>query len=210
VTTRPCRPSLGAVLLCALLLALPLPARAALLIEGLLDGTPVRIVSDAGRMRVLVGIGEHRHLVDLARGAVHAIGADGAGPAIALPAPRQGPGGRARLDRWSHGPRIAGHGSAYHVLRIDGRICAEVLVGRWSLEAVRPAVQALDLVERLNGGPTRLSGDMCEAIPFRAFAARGWPLLAGLVDRAAFETRSIRFDYLPRRDERALLDGGRG
>lgn len=176
------------------LVALAAPASAAVLIEGVLDGAPIRIVADAAGRQASVTLGGVRHLVDLETGEIQ-------GPNGRLAAPSVLPSAIYRLDEWSHGPRVAGQRSDYHVLRVDGRICAEVLVGRRVRQRLAPAAQALDLVERAGLAARSPAADGCGVIPFRAFAARGWPLMAGLRDRLAFETRVLRFGYTPGPDE---------
>lgn len=186
------------------------PGAAAVLIEGEIDGQTVRIVADAARARALVRVGGIERLIDLDSNQAYRV--ESGGPARQVEGVPPAAGERPalyRLDRWSHGARVAGHRSHYHVLRVDGRICAEVLVGRWSPAAVASAVQALDLVERLHAGLRRPAGEGCGVIPFRAFAQAGWPLMAGLRDRTAFETHVIRFDYQPEGRERTVIDHGR-
>jgi hypothetical protein len=66
---------------------------------------------------------------------------------------------------------------------------------------VDPAVRALAMLEKASrpvGG-----GDACAAIPFTTYAAAGWPLLAGKVDRPSFVTTNIEFDYRPAANELA-------
>jgi hypothetical protein len=153
------------------------PAQAGILVEGTLEGRPVRvelgtIVTD----RALVTVDGERRVVELAAPA----------PVAADPY---------RLTRWSNGPPVAGYGSSYNVLTLDETICGEVLAAAWMEAFLAPAVRALALVQ---GSDPRLAAkrrDGCGAIPFATYAYNGFPLMAGWRDEPVFVTRRIRFDH---------------
>lgn len=187
------------LLLAAMLLCLPAPGRAAVQIEASAEGKHLRLVIDRDRERVLVQNDKVYSLVDLAGGAVYVDRGDGLPERIHA---RYRPGHDApppyRLEPFAPGPMIAGHASRYHVLFVEDRVCAEVLVSGWMRPFVDPAVQALALLERLDG---RNGEDPCADIPFATLAAAGWPLLSGKIDRPTFETLDVRFDYQPKPKE---------
>jgi hypothetical protein len=177
-------------LLAALCLLLALPAAAEVVVEGVLDGQPVRLVGNGTLRTAEVIVDGRRLVVDLDAGTVTADGR-----ALALAAAP--PSARYRIERIGNrslGPRVAGRAGDYHMLRVDGRICAEVLVDRrWDRRADN-AARILALLERALPGLRRPDGHGCGVIPFSALAGAGWPLLAGLRDRVAFETRHIALD----------------
>ncbi|MCE3248361.1 MAG: hypothetical protein K0R41_2186, partial [Geminicoccaceae bacterium] len=189
------------------LLALPLAATAAVLIEAEKAGQPLRLVVDRAQQRVLLTTGASRALVDLAGGAIYLQQADG--PAKRVPA-RYRPGyvepAGYRVERFGPGPMVAGHASTYYVLFDEERVCAEAMLNDWMRPFVDPAVRALALLEQLSAPGT---GDACAAIPFATYAAAGWPLMAGKADRPTFVTKAIRFDYQPSPGELALPAGSR-
>ena len=81
------------------------------------------------------------------------------------------------------------------------RVCAEAMLNGWMGPFVDPAVRAIALLEQASAPA---AGDNCAAIPFTTYAAAGWPLLTGKIDRPSFVTTAIRFDYRPGADELAL------
>ncbi len=205
---RPVLAALAAALgLMAPLLAAPHAQEAATLIQARIDDRPVRVVVDQAQKRVLVSMaGGERRLVDLARGEVYVIGRDGAAHRFradrltAIPA-------AFRLDPWGPGPFTAGYPTTYHVVKAGERICAEVLVSRWRDDFMADAMHALDLLQRADAAAGRgaaANADLCAEPPFAAYAAAGWPVMAGLIDRALFETISIEFGYAPTQGELAL------
>jgi hypothetical protein len=181
-------------LLALLLAVVPAPARAEILIEATADGRDLRIVVDRARDRVLVEGGGERTLVDLQNGTVRRTGAAGDGVVHARFRPGNDVPPPYRIELFGPGPIYAGHGSVYHVLFDQERVCAELLLSGWMRSFLDPAVRALAVLERLDG---RRSDDPCAQVPITTLAAAGWPLLAGSIDRPLFATRSLRFDYRP-------------
>ena len=152
------------------------PAWAGILVEGTLEGLPVRVelgavVTD----KAVVTVAGERRLVNLAK-------------------PRS-PAEPYRLTRWSNGPPVAGYGSNYNVLTLDGTICGEVLAAPWMEPFLMPAVQALALVQASDPRLAPKQREGCGAIPFATFAYNGFPLMAGWRDEPVFVTSSIRFDH---------------
>jgi len=186
------------LVLCALAAVLVLPARgeAAALIEMRLHGAPVRLVADRAADRVLLEAGGMRALFDLAAGSVYV----GEGRAVRRVHARYRPGYDElpyRIERFGPGPVIAGYVATYHVLFIGEQVCAELMTVGWMTPFVDPAIRALALLEALAPAP----GDPCDKIPFAAYAAAGWPLIAGKIDHPTIETGKIAFDYQPRQGE---------
>ena len=102
-----------------------------------------------------------------------------------------------RIELFGPGPVIAGYVTAYHVLFVDERVCAELMTVAWVMPFVDPAIRALAMLEALEPS----SGDPCENIPFATYAATGWPLIAGKIDHPTIETSKIAFDYRPQPGE---------
>jgi hypothetical protein len=184
----------AALLALGLLLSAPFAARGAVLIEMLLGSGPIRVVIDRPHQRVLLTEGARQTWFDLANGLVYHQ--DGQGPATRAHA-RYRPGYEApppyRIERYGPGPIVAGQASTYHVLFVEERICAEMMLSQWMLPFVDPAIRALALVRQLRGDDDR--DDPCTDIPLATYAAAGWPLLAGKADRPTIATWSITFDY---------------
>jgi hypothetical protein len=156
-------------------------AAGATLIEMSTGARPLRLVIDRPQQRVLnSGFVYHR-----------------AGDALAERAhARYRPGHQEpppyRIERFGPGPIVAGQASAYEVLFMGDRICAETMRSAWVLPFVDPAIRAIALIQQtLEGGPA----DPCAGIPFATYAAGGWPLLAGKADRPTLVTSAIAFDY---------------
>lgn len=189
-------PLVRTLLLAWACLLVPSLAQAAVLIEAKVAGEPLRIVIGLQEARVLVERNGEPAIVDFAAGTLF-LGREGRAervhrrfrPGHDEPAPY-------RIERFGSGPMVAGHGSTYHVLFVDDRVCAEVLVSSWMRPFVDPAVRALALLEQIEGAEAA-AGDPCTRIPFTTLAAAGWPLLVGKIDRPTFETEAIRFDYVP-------------
>ena len=177
------------------------PARAAVLIEASKAGQALRLVVDRTRDRVLITAGEVRALVDLGAGLVYL---ERPGEPASRVHARFRPGhdepAPYRVERFGPGPILAGNASTYHVLFDQDRVCAEAMLSGWMSPFVDPAVRALAMLERLSPAA---GGDACAAIPFTTYAAAGWPLLAGKIDRPSFVTSRIEFDYRPAADELA-------
>lgn len=187
-------------------LALVAPADAGILIEGRLEGVPVRLElagpGEPGRALVRATVAGEVRLVDIERGTI-----EPPGPRPA-PAGAHGPGpGVVRITPLGGGAMIAGHGGAWQLLTEDGRVCGEVLAAAWMLRFLEPAIRALELLEASDPrlGPRARHG--CAPIGFRQWTGQGWPLLAGGRAEAVFVTERIRFDHplepLPGQAEKA-------
>lgn len=179
-------------------------AGAALLIEGDLDGKALRILVDLESSQAEVSLGRTRHLLDLRADSARSIEPDGSlreqevGDRDGASSPTPD------IKPWGPGPTIAGHASVYHVMTLEEEICGELLISPWMKPFVKPAVEALAILERIKGDhgikSARLEGP-CAALPFSSYAAAGWPLMAGGMDEPVFRTTAIQFDYEPSGDE---------
>jgi hypothetical protein len=186
---------LGLAVLAAAWLACAQASAAAVLIEAQKAGQTLALVVDRSQQRVLLRSGTTETLVDLAAGLIYVRAGNGAAsrahayfrPGYAEPAPY-------RVELFGPGPMVAGNVSTYYVLYAEQQVCAEAMLSGWMRPFVDPAVRALALLEALGGPP---AGDACVALPFTTYAAAGWPLMSGKVDRPTFVTKAIRFDYEP-------------
>jgi len=179
-------------------------ARAGILVQGSMEGVPVRFEMGHDRTRVLAEIDGSRHLLDLAGDAIYRL--DGARP-MRLRAGLLDDGASMlayRLADWSPGPPVAGHGSRYNVLTVGEEICGEVLSSRWMLEFLGPLVRSVGLMQRLEPAIRPRDRGTCGAIPFDTYARNGWPLMAGWKNATAFETTEVRFDHNAPPDRFAL------
>jgi hypothetical protein len=187
------------LLLAATLLALLLPAAAGagILMDGSLQGVPVRAELGRDPTKVLVTVAGTKRLIDLAASEIYLLG-DGKPRRMSA---SLGDDGRPILPydlrQWSNGPPVAGQGSFYNVLQVDGRVCGEVLSSRWMSGFVGPIVQAMAIVQQVDKRVRPKLREGCGAIPFDIFAINGWPLMAGWKDDTTFLTTRIRFDYPP-------------
>jgi hypothetical protein len=181
------------------LLLLPAAAHGAVLIEMTAGAEPLRVVIDRPQQRVLIASGDRRTWFELGAGLVYH--AEGRGPAQRAHA-RYRPGHNRpppyRIERFGHGPIVAGQASTYHVVFVEDRICAEMMLSEWMQAFVEPAIRAIALIQQLEGPH---QDDPCAGIPLVTYAAAGWPLLAGKADRPTLATRTIAFDYAPALDE---------
>lgn len=190
------------LLAAAVLSILPhVSAEAAILIEARKYGEPFRMVVDNDQQRALITTARGESLVDLQRGEVYVRGPSGVARKMRIESPVALDGMAYRVEPWGPGPVISGHSTVYHVISHGEEICAEMLVSGWMKPFVEPVVQALDMLEDLSGTPR---GRGCGRIPFAVYAAAGWPIMAGKIDRLTFETRSMQFDYEPRERELAV------
>ena len=183
------------------------PSAGALLIEGVLSGEALRILVDTEASEADVTLGDRRHFLDLDAKKAHRIGADGTLHAAELLAREAPP--KPEIQPWGPGPSIAGHASVYHVMRLGDEICGELLISPWMKSFVDPAVEALSILERVEGeGGIKRTGldGACGDLPFSSYAAAGWPLMAGSIDRPIFETMAISFNYMPSGDELTWAD----
>jgi hypothetical protein len=197
-------PSCRLPLLAALLIFVPSTlSEAAILIEARKEREALRMVIDATRQRAMIVTPRGRSVIDLETGRIFAQSADGA--ARQLPIAQGEAPGAYRVTPWGPGPVIAGHATVYHVITYGDDICAEMLVSGWMQPFMAPVVLALDALAGM-GAPARGSG--CARIPFRVYAAAGWPMLAGKIDHLTFETRAVRFDYDPLPGELTTADDG--
>ena len=174
-------------------------ARAAVLIEMTAGREPVRVVIDRPQQRVLFAGAGRETWFDLGQGLVyHRTGHGPAQRAHARFRPGHDQPPPYRIERFGPGPIVAGQAGTYHVLFLDERICAEMMVSAWMLPFVDPAIRAIALIQQLRGQDR---DDPCTEIPLTTYAAAGWPLLAGKSDQPTLITRTIAFDYIPRPDE---------
>lgn len=183
--------------LLALILAVPGTAQASVLIEARIAGTPVRLVADRHLDRVLLAAGSTRALFDLAAGLVYASEGGKAQRLHARYLPGHDEPPPYRIEPFGPGPVLAGYGTTYHVLFVGEQVCAELMVSGWMTPFVDPAIRALALLEQA----VAADGDPCQNIPFATYAAAGWPIMAGKIDRPTIETTRIVFDYQPQVDE---------
>jgi hypothetical protein len=197
-------PLLAALLVLACMAALQSrPAGAAMLIEASEEGRPIRLVVDRSQDRVLLSNGGGRALVDLRGGMIFVEGLDGAARgAHAWFRPGHEATPPYRVEPFGPGPILAGQLSRYHVLFAGEQVCAELMLNGWMRPFLEPAVRALAVLEQIKGARSE-SENPCAAIPFAAYAAAGWPLMAGKIDHPTFVTTAVRFDYQPAPDELA-------
>jgi hypothetical protein len=179
-------------LVCALHL-MPAAGRGATLIEMSAGAEPLRLVIDRPQQRVLIESGGLHSWFDLNAGFVY----HRAGDAPAMRAHvRYRPGHHEpppyRIQRFGPGPIVAGQASAYEVLFLEDRICAEAMLSDWMRPFVEPAIRAIAMMQET---PGPAPADPCADIPFATYAAAGWPLIAGKADRPTFVTNTIAFDY---------------
>jgi hypothetical protein len=174
-------------------LHLPLAAaRGAVLIEMTVGAEPLRVVIDRPGQRVLFAAGNRRTWFDLGGGMVyHREGDAPARRAHARYRPGHDEPPPYRIERFGPGPIVAGQVSAYHVVFLADRICAEMVLSEWMRPFVDPAIRAMALIQQLRG---IRHDDPCTDIPLATYAAPGWPLLAGKSDRPTLATSSIAFD----------------
>jgi hypothetical protein len=176
------------------------PVQAGTLVEGVLRGVPIRLETGTDPLLVRVRLGRSELLVDLGRQQVVPL-EPAAPPVDASGLPEAEPGHRFALTLWGgRRPTVAGEKGAYFVLTRHGRTCGEVLAAPWTRPLIASLVAAVDLLERSQPSLRPAEWQGCGAVPFRAYARRGWPLLAGGLDSRQFETTRISFDHQP--DER--------
>ena len=183
------------VALLVMLLLCPGTPRAGVLMEGFIEGVPVRFEMGHDRTRVRAQINNTAHLIDLSRDHIYILGDTLA---------RREDVGRLgevtsalpyELAEWSPGPPVAGHGSRYNVLQLGERICGEVLASRWMLEFLEPIVRSVEIMQKLVRSIRPRPRGQCGAIPFTAYARNGWPLMVGWKDATTFLTTTMRFDH---------------
>jgi hypothetical protein len=162
----------------ALLIAWSPPAAAGVLLEGELNGVPLRIEFDSH---------PHRALLTL----------DGMSRLVTVDGHDLRPPAEYRLRRWSTGPPIAGYGTTYHVLTRDATICGEVLAAGWMASYLAPAIEVIAGLQQTDKRLAPVVRSDCGAIPFAAFATSGFPLMAGWKDEPVFVTTKLRFDDVP-------------
>ncbi len=101
-----------------------------------------------------------------------------------------------RVEFWHRGPRVAGWASRYHVVRRDGRICAEVLASRWLGRALAPVLTALvRLGEREPELAAIALGGDCGRLPLAVAGRAGFPLAVSDGRRERFVVRELRFGW---------------
>ena len=187
--------------LAAALLALGLggPAVAGTLVELRIEGVPLRLESGADPDRLRARLDGRDYLVDLVQGTVTRT--DGRPAALAALGERA-VGMLYGLEPWG-GRRlsIAGERASYLVLKLGETTCGEVLAASWTRPLIGRLVRAVELLQRLDDRIRPRERGRCGAVPFSAYAAKGWPLLAGWSDRAIVETD--RIDLVHPVEERA-------
>lgn len=179
--------------LIGILLLMPGAIRAATLVEMSAAGEAVRLVIDRPQQRVLIESAGRRTWFDLNGGFVyHLDGDDPAQRAHARYRPGHDRPASYRIERFGPGPILAGQVSTYEVLFVDDRICVEMMLSAWMRPFLDPAIRAIALIQQtLDAKPA----DPCAGIPFAAYAAGGWPLMAGKSDHPTLATKTIAFDY---------------
>jgi hypothetical protein len=170
------------------------PASAGILIEGRLEGVPLRLElalpGEPGGELVRATVAGEPLLLDLARGTIEPPRAS------RTRAPAGGSEvGLVQLAPLGGGATIAGHAGAWQVLTEDGRICGEVLASAWMLRFLEPAVRALELLAAHDPRFEPRARHGCSPLGFRHWTGRGWPLLVGGRSEAVFVTERIRFDH---------------
>lgn len=165
-------------------------ARAGMLLEADMAGTPVRLEVGARPDLVLAQVAGRDYRLDLANASVVADG-----KRLSPGRPQPAPAGT--LEPWSDGPMVAGYGTSYRVLIQGQRICGEALVVPWMAGFTRPLARSLELLERTLPAlaPRALEG--CDHPGFAAFAGDGFPLMIGARHAPYFQVRQLRFDHYP-------------
>ena len=172
----------------------PHPAIAGMLLEAELADIPIHVETGSDPNRALAQVGGSGYLLQLDRGEV---AEETGGRLIPASVPVGGPPPSLTLEQWSEGPLIAGYGTTYHVLIAGERICGEVLSSPWMTSFTEPLVRSLELLQAaLPALAPEPQGD-CGTIGLRAYAADGFPLLAGYRDRPVFKVNLLRFDHYP-------------
>ena len=171
------------------------PARAGVLLEGRLEGRPLRIELADDGARALGEVGGRRYLLELGPGRVFRLEPGDARRPVALPEDDGATLDGYRLESWSAGPSVAGYGSIYNVLQRGERICAEVLSSRWMKRFAEPLVRAIALLQRVETALRPRSRGACGRAAFATYARNGWPLMVGYRDRPIFVTERLRFGH---------------
>ena len=169
-------------------------ARAGLLVEGKLYGLPIRLEAGREPNLVRVVLAHTDWLIDVEHNrVVRQRGSDYQVAPVELPRTL-----RYELTYWG-GKRltIAGESGGYFVMTLHERPCAEVIAATWTRTLVRPLVQAAEIVQRRLLPRSPAADPDCGAIPFGAFAGRGWPLLASQHEAIVFETIHIDLHHQP-------------
>ena len=173
-------------------------AGAGVLLEAELAGVPVRVEVGSDQGRASAAVAGTRYLVDLGPGAVYAL--NGATPdrprASVLSAPVPTPPSFS-LERWSEGPVVGDHGSAYNVLIVGERICGEVLASPWMTSFTEPLVRTLELLQRVEPALAPRPHEACPPVGFGVYAGDGFPLLAGYKGEPVFRVSRLHFDHRP-------------
>lgn len=112
-----------------------------------------------------------------------------------------------RLRPWSPGPKMAGRASGDHVRERHGRVCGEVLTGRWLGRELRMLWDALWCAPDARGVRALVVGS-CGGVSPAVLAFAGFPLAAGDGRRYLFATRDLRFGVPSGRAAAAPKEGG--
>lgn len=179
------------------------PVRAGLLVEGRLLGVPIRLESGRDPDLVRVRLDGSDRLVDLKRSQIFRLD-DPSGVIDASTLPNVAATSRYDLTYWG-GKRLtlAGEKGGYFVLTLQDTTCGEAVVATWTRPLIASLVDAVELMQRSEPRIRPKLRSACGTIPFRAYAAQGWPLLAGWVDARVFETTRIDMEFQP--DERRFM-----
>jgi hypothetical protein len=172
-------------------------ASAGILLEADYAGQPLRLEQGQDKTRTLATLAGHRYLVDVAGGDVYALDPSPPRRIRADALPDGVPFRPFALEQWSQGPMIAGHGSTYHVLIMDERICGEVLASPWMTSFTEPLVRTIELLQRVEPGLAPPTNGAYGAVGFGVYASDGFPLMAGLKDDPVFRVEALHFDHQP-------------
>lgn len=170
-------------------------ARAGILLEGRLENQPLRVELADDGARALGEVDGRRYLLELRRGEVFRLGADGTRRRLAAGGDDGATLDGYRLESWSPGPPVAGYGSVYNVLQRGETICAEVLSSRWMKRFAEPLVRAVTLLQRVETALRPRPRGACGRAAFATYARNGWPLMVGYRDRPIFVTETLRFGH---------------
>jgi hypothetical protein len=174
-----------------------------MLVEGRLQGVPIRLEVGRDPALVRVRLADAERLVDLKKEQVFQLGRR---PAVVNVAALPDPTSSSRYDLTYWGGKrltLAGEKGGYYVLTLHDATCGEALVATWTRPLVAPLVGAVELLQRSEPRIRPKVRKSCGAIPFRAYATEGWPLLAGWIDAPVFETSRLDMEYRP--DEALFL-----
>ena len=188
--------SFRAFLISALLaLGGALPARSAILLEGVLRGQAVTAETAGDLTRVVVTVGKERYLVEPGRSLVRRLEAGGPPGSPVTPADDRKAVGQFTSSSLGGGVMVGDHAGTYQLVKEGERLCAEALTSAWMIVYTRSIAASLELLERLDKRIAPKPWGGCSSIRFTDYAEKGWPLLAGHKEETVFRTTRIRFDH---------------